>query len=344
LRTRLKAAVAVLGAAGVIAAGSQMASASSLTASTPATTALTLKVNPATETYGKGATVTGTLTSGSAGVAGRQVWVSTTKTTSGELAKGTTTATGAFSITLPNRASGGTLYAGSTSATSAALTLKVVHPTTISSFKASLSQYWKLSVSGCLGLPASDKTEKITHTTGLTVQYKAAGGYWNKLGVIPSESDHACGTGGIEFTGSFPAKLNSADYRVVYSGTTGVTSFGVSGSNALLEWRFNTRITGFTITPTTVNAGGSVTVKGTLQYLNKSWLNYGGQPLVVGLVRKGSSTWTWPFVVKTNASGQFSATFKVPYTSTWQVRFNGNNTTGGGHLSSWTPWVAITLK
>jgi hypothetical protein len=224
------------------------------------------------------------------------------------------------------------------------LTLKVVHPTQISSFKVSLSQYWKVSVSGRLGFPGGDKTERIVHTTGLTVQYKASGGFWNKLAVINAkESDLGCGTGGIKFSGTFGAKLSSADYRVVYAGTAGVASNAAATGSAVLAWRYDTRITAFTLSPTVVNAGGKVTIKGTLQYLNKSWLNFAGQPLVIGVHRTGGTKWVWPVTVKTNASGQFSATIKVPYTATWQVRFNGDNTKGG-HLSAWTPQVSVTLK
>jgi hypothetical protein len=362
LRASLGSALAVLGAVGAIAAGSFTASASaadSFTVSksvahtaTSVPTALSLKANPATETYGKPATVTGTLSTGgstSAPVAGQKVWVSTTKTSAGALATGTTTASGGFSVKLPERAAGGTLYAGSAAAKGLAgtvvpLTLKVVHPTQIGSLKVSLSQYWKVSVSGCLGFPGGDKTERIAHTTGLTVEYKASGGFWNKLAVINGkESDVRCGTGGIKFTGTFGAKLSSADYRVVYAGTTGVTSYAPATSATILAWRYDTRITGFTLSPTVVNAGGKVTIKGTLQYLNKSWLNFGGQPLVVGLLRTGSTKWTWPVVVKTNAAGQFSATIKVPYSATWQIRFNGD-TTKGGHLSAWTPQIKVTLK
>jgi hypothetical protein len=359
LRASLGAALAVLGAVGAIAAGSFTANASAADSfaasksvahtvpSVPPT--LSLKVNPATETYGKPATVTGTLSaaagSTSTPVAGQQVWVSTTKASAGALAKGTTTATGGFSIKLPERPTGGTLYAGSASAKAVVpLTLKVVHPTVISSFKVSLSQYWKLSVSGCLGFPASDKTKRIAHTTGLTVQYRAAGGYWNKLATINAkEADARCGTGGIKFSGTFGAKLNSADYRVVYTGTAGVTSYATSTSSAVLAWKYDTRITGFTVSPTVVNSGGKVTIKGTLQYLNKSWLAFARQPLVVGVHRTGGTTWVWPVTVKTNANGQFSATIKVPYTATWQVRFNGD-TIKGGHLSAWTSQVAVTLK
>jgi hypothetical protein len=316
---------------------------------------LSLTVKPVTETYGKPATVTGTLnyTAGSASTpdAGQQVWVSTTQSSAGALAKGTTTASGGFSITLPERAAGGTLYVGSAGTANLAgvvtpLALKVVHPTAISSFKASLNQGWRLSVSGCLGFPAGDKTERIAHTTGLTVQYASPGGSWKKLGVISaSESDQVCGTGGIKFSGTFAAPENYADYRVVYAGTTGATSYAASTGGAVLAWRYADRITGFKVSPTVVNAGGKLTIKGTLQYYYSGWHNYGGQTIVVYLHPQGSNpTWYWMVKVKTNSKGQFSTTFKDPVSATWQAVFGGNNSNGVGHLSTGSPEVYVRLK
>jgi hypothetical protein len=320
---------------------------------TSVTPTLKLKVNPVTETYGKAAAVSGTLTYGSASaaVAGQHVWVNTTNSSSGVLASGTTAANGSFSITLPERAVGGTLYVGSASANdltavTVPLTLKVVHPTTISSFKTTLNQYWGLSVSGCLGFPAGDKTERIVHTSGLTVEYASPGGSWKKLGVINgNEADHACGTGGIEFSGSYRAPLNYASYRVVYAGTTGATSYATTNGNAVLAWRYDDRITDYKVSPTTVNAGGKLTIKGTLQYYYSGWHNYGGQTIVIYLHPKGSNpTWYWLVKIKTNAKGQFSATFKDPVSATWQAVFEGNNSNGVGHLSYGSPEVYVRLK
>jgi hypothetical protein len=316
---------------------------------------LSLRVNPVTETYGKPVTVTGTLsgTSGStsAPVAGRPVWVSTSTSSARALAKGTTAANGGFSVTLPERAAGGTLYVGSDSATDLAaavvpLTLKVVHPTQISSFKVSLSQYWEVGLSGCLGFPASDKSERIDHTSGLTVQYASPGGSWKKLGVINgNESDQGCGTGGIKFSGSFAAPENYAYYRVVYAGATGATSYAARTGSAVLAWRYADRITDFKVSPTVVNAGGKLTIKGTLQYYYSGWHNYGGQTIVVSLHPKsGNSKWYWLVKVKTNSKGQFSTTFKDPVSATWQAAFDGNNSNGVGHLAVGSAEVYVRLK
>jgi hypothetical protein len=241
-----------------------------------------------------------------------------------------------FSTTLSGRPAGGTLdvtAAGEDGvwAVTVPLTLKVVHPTTISGFKTTLNQYWGLSVSGCLGFPAGDKTERITHTSGLTVEWASSTrGPWKKLGVInANEADHACGTGGIEFSGSYRAPLNYAYYRVVYAGTSGATSYAATNGNAVLAWRYDDRITDYKVSPTTVNAGGKLTISGVLQY----WYPKGSNP-----------TWYWLVKVKTNAKGQFVATFKDPVSATWQAVFEGNDSNGVGHLSYGSPEVYVRLK
>ena len=317
---------------------------------------VSLTVHPVTEIYGKPGTVTGTLKyiSGSASApdAGQPVWVNTTQDSAGALATATTTANGSFSIALPERAAGGPLYVGSPSTADRAavvvpLALTVVHPTVISSFKASLSQYWRLSVTGCLGFPASDKTERIDRTSGLTVQYETPGGSWKKLGVISgNESDQACGTGGIKFSGTFTTSENYAHYRVVYAGTTGATSYAATSGNAVLAWRYSDRIIDFKASPTVVNAGGKLTVSGTLQYYDLGWHNYSGQPIVVYLHPAGSKPTTWNLTVKvmTNSKGQFSTTFKDPVSATWWAAFEGNDSTGVGHLSAGSPEVYVRLK
>jgi hypothetical protein len=320
------------------------------------TPTLTLNVNSVTETYGKPVTVTGTLmyVSGSTSipVTSQQIWISTEQSGDTPLVTGTTGTNGSFTITLPEQAAGGPLYVGSVDTNellpvAVPLTLKVVHPTVISGLKVSLSQYWALTVSGCLGLPSGDNTERIAHTSGLTVQYAATtrGPWKNLVKINGNERDTTCGTGGIKFTGSATAPGNYAYYRVVYAGTTGATSYAAAASNTVLTWRYADRITGLKVSPTAVNAGGKLTIKGTLQYYYKTWHNYSGQVVWIYLHPQGSNpTWYWLVKVKTNAKGQFSATFRDPVSATWQAVFWGNNNNGVGHLSTGSSEVYVRLK
>ena len=319
----------------------------------PVTPTLTLNANPVTETYGKPATVTGTLMYGSVPVTSQPVWISKWETGYSPLATGTTgAANGNFSITLPEQATSETLYAGITATNElmpvvVPLTLNVAHPTVISSFKASLNENWVLSVSGCLGFPSSDTTQRITHTSGMTLQYRASPtASWKNLAKInPNQRDTACGTGGIKFTGQFEAPQNYAYYRVVYAGTTGATSNAGTNGNAVLAWRYADRIVNLKVSPTVVNAGGKLTVKGTLQYYYSGWHNYRGQTIYIELHPKGTSaTWYWLVKVTTNSQGQFSATFKDPVSATWEAVFAGNNSNGVGHLYATSSPVYVRLK
>lgn len=323
---------------------------------TNTTPALTLKVNPVTETYGKTATVTGTLayTPGSTSqpLAGQEIWIGTQQWDWGSpLVTGKTGADGSFSITLPAQQLGATLYVGTTNnsdltAVEKPLQLNVVNPTVISGFKVTLNQYWTLSVSGCLGFPSSNSTQRFYHTSGLTVQYaSSASGPWKNLFAINgNESAANCGTGGIKFTGSHVAPVNYAYYRVGYAGTKGATSEAATNSNAVLAWRYADRIVGAKVSPTVVNAGGKLTVSGTLQYYNSGWRSYSGQTISIDLRPKGSSTWYWLVRVKTNSKGQFTATFTDPISATWQAVFAGNGSNGVGHLSAGSPQVYVRLK
>ena len=153
-----------------------------------------------------------------------------------------------------------------------------------------------------------------------------------------------CGTGGVKFTGSHAAPGNYAYYRVVYAGAKGATSYAASASGAVLAWRYADRITGLKVSPSVVNAGGRLTVKGTLQFYYGEWHNYGGQTIWIDLRPKGRSTWYWMVKVKTNGKGQFSATFKDPVSATWDAYFDGNNSNGVGHLDTVSSSVYVRLK
>ncbi|HEY6786433.1 MAG TPA: hypothetical protein VI365_03895, partial [Trebonia sp.] len=311
---------------------------------TSTTPTLTLKSKTVSESYGKAVALTGTLTykSGStSGLAsGQEVWIGLQASDgSSPLATIKTAANGTFTITVPAEQAATTLYVGTINQNYLTevvtpLQVDVVNPTVISSFKVSLDQYWGLSVSGCLSFASGNRAQKFSHTSGLTVQYaSSATGPWTSLFKInPNEPDTSCGTGGIKFSGTSTAPRNYAYYRVAYAGATGATSYAATDSNAVLAWRYADRITGLKVSPTVVNAGGKLTIKGTLQYYYSTWHNYSGQTIVIDLRPQGSSTWYWLVKVTTNSQGQFTATFTDPVSATWEAVFDGNNNNGVGHL------------
>jgi hypothetical protein len=193
----------------------------------PLTPTLTLKARSVTETYGKIVMVTGTLDDKSGPaipLAGQEVWIARQPGDSGgQLATETTGTAGTFSFTVPALQAGTKLYVGSAAkpylaAVETTLTVNVVYPTVISNLKVSLSQYWELSVSGCLGFDSSKEAQKFSSASGLTVQYESSPkGIWKNLFRISANgADGSCGAGGIKFSGSSGssgAPENYAYYR-----------------------------------------------------------------------------------------------------------------------------------
>jgi hypothetical protein len=317
---------------------------------------LTASASPSVETYGKPVTVSGTLTypvsSGSVIVPNAQISVATNPGES-PIATGTTgLTTGKYNIKLPVQSIGTTLYVTANSvpglpSVTTTLPLNVAYPTEITSFKVSLSQYWRLSVSGCLSVTFSNQSVYFYRSSGLTVQYaQSSKGPWKKLAAInPNESGSYCKNTGIAFKGTFNAPENYAYYRVVYAGVKPVShGIGFSATNSItrLAWKYDDRIVSAHISPTVVNAGGKLTVKGTLQYYYSGWHNYAGQTVIIILRPKGSSTWYYLRGVnaKTNSRGQFSATFKDPVSATWAAEYEGSST----HLSAVSSQVYVRLK
>jgi hypothetical protein len=314
---------------------------------------ITASASPSVETYGKRVTVSGTLTypasSGSVVVPNAQILV-TTGPGESPMATGTTGTDGKYNIQLPVQSIGVTLYVTATSVPGlpnvmTTLPLNVAYPTEITSLKVSLSQYWKLSVSGCLSVTFSNQSVYFYRSSGLTVQYAPTSkGPWKKLAAInPNESGSYCKNTGIAFKGTFNAPENYAYYRVVYAGVKPVShgiGFSATNSTTRLAWKYDDRIVSAHISPTVVNVGGKLTVKGTLQYYYSGWHNYAGQTVLIIFRAKGSTTWYYIVTAKTNSRGQFSATVSDRGSATWAAEYEGSST----HLAAVSSEVYVRVK
>ena len=222
------------------------------------------------------------------------------------------------------------------------LPMKVNLPTVVTGFSATLSQFWQVSFRGCLSLRAGIPGN-IPSLAGLTIQYAARpAGPWHKLGApVATQKSLVCGNDGRTFTGSLPAQLNYAYYRVVYTGSTDKAGTGYlpSASGTVLAWKYQDRITSFAVSKRTVTKGGKLTVSGRLQYYSAAWRNYPGQQVLVILRPQGSKNWYYIVIVRTNPAGQFSATFTDPVSATWSAEYLGNST----HLATAAGTIAVQV-
>jgi hypothetical protein len=269
------------------------------------------------------------------------------------VAKGTTNASGGYSVRLPaNLGNTWTVEAGGASldtlldyaSASAAESIQI--PTVITNFHTSLSQYWKVSFSGCLGLPEAIRGAS-PRSAGLHLQYELSPrGPWRAINAVFSLGK-LCGSDGVAFTGSATAPGNYVYYRVYTPGTTPAATpsqpkYLGSASATSLAWKYADRITGLSVSPHVVANNGRLTVKGQLQfYSDFKWRDYGSQTVSIIFRRKGSGTWYWIVKAKTNSSGHFSATVKDEFGSaTWSAQFNGN----ASHLATAPAGVYVRVS
>jgi hypothetical protein len=309
----------------------------------------TLSAN--TVRYGSKVTVKGTVTyapgaGGFVALTGQAVRIYAGTASGSPAVTAVTDAKGDFTATLPNAATSvhWVLQASGPylNTATATLPMKVNLPTVITGFSATLSPSWTVNYRGCLGLLAG-VPGSIPSLTGLTVQYaERPGGPWHKLGVpAATQKSLVCGHDGRTFSGTLPAQLNYAYYRVVYAGATDKAGTGYlsSASGTVLAWKYEDRITSFAVSKRTVHKGGKLTVSGRLQYYLSGWRNYPGQPVQVIFLPQGSKGWYYIAIVRTNSAGQFSATFIDPVTAVWSAEFLGNST----HLDTAAGTIAVRV-
>lgn len=263
-------------------------------------------------------------------------------------ATGVTDANGNFMIALPAAqtttwqvATGGASpLLGSASV---GLNMYVNLPTVVTGFHIRLDQHWQLAFGGCLGLTQPVSGAYLYLSPGPSIQWAyGPRGPWHFLKRVETGVD-ACGHDGAAFSGTATAPVNYAYYRAYYPGSAAAyQSYGYTATTSprVLAWKYDDRITSFSVSARVVSARHDLTVKGQLQYWYAGWHNYKNQQILILLRPKGSSTWYWIVKVRTNASGHFSATFVDPVSATWGAYYDGNST----HLSAGSATIYVRLR
>jgi hypothetical protein len=106
----------------------------------------------------------------------------------------------------------------------------------------------------------------------------------------------------------------------VFPGSVG---YNASLSGVLHEWKYLTKITGFTITPTSAAPGAELTVSGKLSRQLRGWHPYAHQTITIFLLR-GSKVYYYKHRLQTNASGQFTGRLPVVFSARLVAQFDGN--------------------
>jgi len=304
-----------------------------------------IAVTPAHLKYGQTATLKGTVQylSGTTWTALPKVTVSMAEGKV-NLPKVTTGSRGALTAKLPSTHGPGWTATVSprslTLETSVMGNLSIALPLTMKSFSASLATDDEVSARGCVEVKAPTGPAP---QTSIDIQYSARDhGPWKRLGTLSLRSQsqrfRSCpGADESYFAGTLKAKRANAYYRAVFPATY---SFQATASKVVHAWKYQTRIISYSISPRRESYSSTVTIKGRLQVLGKSWRAFPGQRVSIVYNQKGTSYWTTLTSKKTNSKGSFE--FRVAgapdaYVAITYAVYRGN----AKHLASSSAGIAV---
>ncbi len=277
----------------------------------PAQTRITgTSISPAHLKYGQKATLKGTLQYLSG-----KTWTDLAATAI-HLAEGTTSigtvsssSSGGFTASLPT--THGSTWSATVDAgnliqqTTKTGNLTIAVPTKMKSFVARLTVNGNISTNGCLQVtvPVDYAPE-----SKIDIQYALkARGPWKVLGdlqLLDTGPGEPCDAADQSyFTGSIHSKLANGYYRAYFPANS---SFESSVSSVIHASRYQTKITGFTVSPHSVKTGQTVTITGRLwRKVKNSWAPYAGRTIEYIYNDKGTKFWGKLGTSKTNSHGYF---------------------------------------
>jgi hypothetical protein len=323
----------------------------------PAITRITgIKLTPAHLKYGQKATLQGTVqyqnATGWIGIASTAVALAEGGTKLGSVQ---TNAKGTFTATLP------TTHGAAWSAVMPAATLLqqastvgnlvISVPMKATWFRASLGVLGQVAASGCL-----EVTAPVGYGPQASVQIQYATrsrGPWRVLGHLQLHDNLPAGkvgahyancTGTTEayFNGPLKAASDNAYYRADFPANT---AFQGAISGVVHSWRYQSKITNFSVTPHAVNSGQAVTITGKLWHrTGRRWVPYAHRTIVILYNQKGTSFWSTALgPVKTNSKGEFRQVVnagKGNFVAVIYTEYAGSNV----DLAYRTGGIAVTIR
>lgn len=310
---------------------------------------LVANVSPSAVNLGQSVTVTGTLTyeSGSTWkpLANATVWIWPVNFP--PFVSVVTDANGAFTAVLPDQVQSGSIsvnfnrsniFSPLLQQASKDLTLTVNQPTAIRLFSAHLNSFARLSVKACLELTSPGSQNKQPNGVIDIMYSRHATGPWQLLGKIsPSwNGTQYCPVAGANWEKTFAAPLANGYYRPVFRGAKGLLP---SVGKVLHRWKYLTKITNFSVSPTSVARNGYVSVSGRLWKLGGRWRPYAYRRVMI-IIRHQGVWYRYRGEPRTNSGGWFTGRFKAIVSGPWAARYNGDST----HFASISRLIRISVS
>jgi hypothetical protein len=241
------------------------------------------------------------------GFPGARVFLSEGKVTLGSVVA---SKTGTFTAKLPTTHGSAWLAqvnaAALTQQATAAGNLTIAMPLRVGTFSAGLWTDGAVHSSGCLIVTAPVRFGPMS---SVQIQYETSTrGPWHLLGKLALHNYDKKAKGCANpnesyFSGAIRAASDNAYYRAVFAATS---SFQGTVSKVIHSSRYQTRITGYAVSPHTLKKGQQVTVTGRLwRKVGSTWKPYGGRTIEIVYNEKGTSFWSNLGSVKTSSNGDF---------------------------------------
>ncbi|MBC6468451.1 hypothetical protein [Actinomadura alba] len=132
------------------------------------------------------------------------------------------------------------------------------------------------------------------------------------------------GRSGAKGQVSLRATAGSSGYwRLNYLPDYGDRDLGFVSASVYATVKYRTTISSFNAAPEPVRKGATITVGGTLKRYVSSWGSWSGQWVYLYFQPRGSSTWTYMAVAKTDRYGKFRKGFKASRDGTWMAKYKG---------------------
>ena len=189
----------------------------------------------------------------------------------------------------------------------------------ISSFTGKLGQDGVLHLSACAGIATVLADGPLLGP--LDFQYKSGpGARWKTLGTAtPHPASYCADAVDLVYSGQFTAPADVAYYRAYAPTVSGQTS---AVSKTIRVWRYRTKITDFTVTPSRAGHGARATVSGRLWQDTKKWEPDRGQKITITF-RFHHVTYSYTDWLRTSKSGRFSGRFRVWHTTSLTASYAG---------------------
>lgn len=203
--------------------------------------------------------------------------------------------------------------------------LDVVVPVLLTNFVAKLSPF------GIISASVREQDLSSAYAGPVYLEYSATStGPWKRLATFSELSN-----GAVFDENKVAAPLPSAYYRARF---VGAKDLDPAVSKVVKLWKYPTKITSFSVSPSTVAKGGHVTVKGRLWRHVGTWKPFGGSKILILFIYR-KKVYAYRAEPTTSSAGWFTVRLQALVSAPWFAQYDG----GQFYFASASARIPVTV-